>query len=54
MMYLDRIEDRPERYAKIETELLEGDSVTAVREDLKKTFAVLDEKNLIEKTSFEL
>lgn len=54
MMYLDRIEDQPERYAKIETELLDGDSVAAVREDLEKTFAVLGEKNLVSKASFEL
>ena len=54
MMYLDRIEEQVERYAKIETELLDGDSVEAVKNDLIKTFAVLGEKDIIQKASSEL
>ena len=53
MMYLDDIDGKPGYYAKIETRLDEGDSVEEIRADLKKTFAVLEEKNILNIAYFE-
>lgn len=53
-LYLDKVDNLNGFYAKMETELLEKDSVIAVKEDLIKTLEVLGEKNLIEKAYFEM
>ncbi|MBQ2660673.1 hypothetical protein IJF93_01200 [Candidatus Saccharibacteria bacterium] len=48
-IYLDKIENHPGYYAKIESELTTTDSVIAAKEDLKKTFETLGESNFIDK-----
>ena len=53
VMYLDNIDGTNGSYVKLETKLLENDSVESVKEDLTKTLAVLGEKNLIESAYFE-
>lgn len=52
--YLDKIENLPGYYAKIETDLAPDDSVTAAREDLTKTFTTLGESNFVHSTYFEI
>ncbi len=55
IIYLDEIDGREgEHYAKIESILVDGDSVTEVKLDLEKTFKTLDESNFIESAYFEL
>ncbi|MBQ8156278.1 hypothetical protein IJ101_00615 [Candidatus Saccharibacteria bacterium] len=54
MIYLDSIDGREEQYAKIESILEGNDSVTAAREDLRKTFATLGETDIVESAYFEL
>lgn len=46
-IYLDKIENKPGYYAKIESELVEGDSVVEAKLDLEKTFKTLGESNFI-------
>jgi len=53
VMYLDNVDGTNGSYVKLETKLLESDSVESVKEDLTKTLAVLGEKNLIESAYFE-
>ncbi len=53
VMYLDNVDGTNGSYVKLETKLLENDSVESVKEDLTKTLAVLGEKNLIESAYFE-
>ena len=54
-IYLDEIDGRGgEHYAKIESVLVEGDSVAEAMADLKKTFRTLGESNFIESAYFEL
>ena len=54
VIYLDKVDHLPDYYAKIETDLQDGDSVQAAREDLEKTFRTLGESNFVEKPYFEL
>ncbi len=53
-IFLDKIEGKPGYYAKIESALTPGDSVTAAKDDLKKTFYTLGESNFISSAYFEL
>ena len=54
-IHLDEIDGRPdEHYAKIESTLVDNDSVTEVRTDLLKTFETLGETDIIETPYFEL
>lgn len=53
-IYLDKVDNQPSYYAKIESDLSAEDSVTAAREDLKKTFETLGESNFVDKSYFEL
>ena len=53
-IFLDKIEGKPGYYAKIESALTSGDSVTAAKDDLKKTFYTLGESNFISSAYFEL
>ncbi len=54
-IYLDEIDGREdEHYAKIESVLVDGDSVTEVKLDLEKTFKTLGESDFIESAYFEL
>lgn len=54
IIHLDELDGRDESYAKIETELADNDSVTGIREELKKTFKALDETDIVESAYFEL
>lgn len=47
-LYLDNIDGMNGYFAKLETNLVEGDSVEEVKDDLIKTLAVFGEKNLTE------
>lgn len=47
-LYLDKIDGTNGSFAKLETDLLENDSVEDVKNDLLKTMAVLGEKNVVE------
>lgn len=51
---LDKIEKKPGYYAKIESEITDKESVSAVREDITKTFQVLGESKFINSTYFEM
>ena len=53
-IYLDKIENLPGYYAKIESELTDKDSVFEARQDLEKTFRTLGESNFVDKPYFEL
>ena len=53
-MYVDDVDGKDGCYAKIETRLEEGESVEAVREDLKKTFSTLGESLFVETAYFEM
>ena len=54
VIYLDKVDHLPDYYAKIETNLQEGDSIQTAKEDLEKTFRTLGESNFVEKPYFEL
>ncbi len=54
VIYLDKVDHLPDYYAKIETDLQDGDSVQAAKEDLEKTFRTLGESNFISEAYFEL
>lgn len=54
IIYMDKIDQLPGHYAKIETDLQPGDSVQAAREDLEKTFRTLGESHFVESPYFEL
>ena len=53
-IYLDKIENLPGYYAKIESELALNDSVIEAKLDLKNTFKTLGESNIVESPYFEL
>jgi len=53
-IYLDKIDNLPGYYAKIESNLTDKDSVLEAKEDLKKTFETLGELNFVESTYFEI
>ena len=54
MIYLDKIDNLPGFYAKIESDVSPNDSITEARTDLEKTFLTLGEKNFLESTYYEL
>ncbi|MBP5512829.1 hypothetical protein J6X73_01525 [Candidatus Saccharibacteria bacterium] len=54
IIHLDALDGRDETYAKIETNLADGDSVEAVRTDLTKTFETLGEHDFVDSAYFEL
>lgn len=53
-IYLDKVENLPGYYAKIESRLSEKDSVAEAKLDLEKTFQTLGESNFVDSTYFEL
>ncbi len=53
-IYLDKIDNLPGYYAKIESELLDKESVVEAKLDLEKTFKTLDESHFVDSTYFEL
>ena len=53
-LYLDNVEGLNGYYAKIESELIEGNSVQEMQEELAKTMAVLGENNIIPQAYFEI
>lgn len=53
-IYLDKVENLPGYYAKMEAPLLEGESSQAVREDFEKTFAIFGQKDFTRQTFTEL
>ena len=53
-IHLDKVDNLPGYYAKIESELNPKDSVTEARLDLKKTFETLGESHFVESAYFEL
>lgn len=53
-IYLDKVDNLPGYYAKIESELTDKDSVIEARLDLEKTFQTLGESNFVDNTYFEL
>lgn len=54
VMYLDKVEDAPGFYAKIETVIADNGIVSEAVNDLTKTFAVLGEKNVVKTPYFEM
>ena len=54
VLYLDNVEGKNGYFAKLESDLLDGDTVSEAREDLVKTLAVLGEKNLVNLPYFEV
>jgi adenylate cyclase class IV len=54
MIYLDEIEGKDGVFAKIESVIVDGDSIIDAKNDLKKTFETLGEKDIIESAYFEL
>lgn len=54
LIYLDKIDNSPGYYAKIETELTPEDSVADAKADLEKTFATLGESNFVNSAYFEI
>ena len=53
-IFIDKVEGKPGYYAKIESDLAPNDSITAAKEDLKKTFQTLGETNFVESSYFEI
>lgn len=53
-IYLDKVDNLPGYYAKIESELTDKDSIIEARLDLEKTFQTLGESNFVDNTYFEL
>ena len=53
-IYLDKVDNLPGYYAKIESELTSKDSIIEARLDLEKTFQALGESNFVDNTYFEL
>lgn len=53
-IYLDKIENLPGYYAKIESEMNPEDSVIEAKSDLEKTFRTLGESNFIDSAYFEI
>lgn len=46
-IYLDKVDNLPGYYAKIESDLTDADSILAAKEDLEKTFRTLGESNFV-------
>ena len=53
-IYIDKIDNLPGYYAKIESDLTDGDSVVEAKLDLEKTFMTLGESNFIDSPYSEL
>ena len=53
-IHLDKIDNLPGYYAKIESELTKKDSTIEAKTDLEKTFQTLGEGNFVESAYFEL
>ena len=53
-IFLDKVENLPGYFAKMEAPLMEGESPLAVREDFEKTFAVFGQKDIVSQTFTEL
>ena len=53
-IHLDKVDNLPGYYAKIESEVGRDDSITEAKLDLKKTFETLGEFNIVESAYFEL
>ena len=53
-IFLDKIDRESGYFAKIESELAEGDSVFEARQDLEKTFQTLGEDRFVESAYFEM
>ena len=53
-IHLDKVDNLPGYYAKIESEVEKDDSITEAKLDLKKTFETLGEFNIVESAYFEL
>lgn len=53
-IYIDKVENKPGYYAKIESDLATGDSIEAAKDDLRKTFETLGESNFVDNAYFEL
>ena len=53
-IYLDKVDNLPGYYAKIETAIGPNDPVAEARTDLEKTFRTLGESNFVPSTYFEL
>lgn len=54
VIYLDNIDGKNGYYAKIETEVKEGEEVKILQEDLSKTMAVLGENNVIDSAYLDI
>ncbi|MBR2997216.1 CYTH domain-containing protein [Candidatus Saccharibacteria bacterium] len=54
IIYLDKLENIPGYYAKMEAMLEEGENVREVREDLVKTFKVLGQTNIVNESYAEI
>ena len=53
-IYLDKVDNLPGYYAKIESELSDKDSVQEAKDDLRKTFRTLGESNFTDNPYFEM
>ena len=53
-IYLDKIDNIPNYFAKIESDLTDNDSVFEAKQDLEKTFKTLGESNFINSPYFEI
>lgn len=53
-IYLDKIDNLPGFYAKIESKLEDSESVEGAKQDLVKTFETLGEGNFVYSTYFEM
>lgn len=53
-IFIDKVEGKPGYYAKIESELVDKDSVIEARNDLQKTFEALGETHFVDSSYFEL
>lgn len=53
-IYLDKVDNLPGYYAKIESNLDPSDSIVEARQDLQKTFQTLGESNFVDSAYFEL
>ena len=53
-IYIDKVENKPGYYAKIESDLTSGDSIIEAKADLEKTFQTLGESNFVDNAYFEI
>lgn len=54
LIFIDKVDNLPGYYAKIESNLSDKDSVFEARSDLEKTFRTLGESNFVESAYFEM